>query len=507
MSNNENSAYEVYLYRYSNVGKQIVVDKLHALDEDTRVSVRDVSSEAIDTKLEVLVSIVNINRWRRYNSEKEVPSYVDVIKITHDKFFCIVSLCREVLGDRKCQDILLTLFETSMGTYFKGIGSREKCLKYWEKKVSEVPLTGDRKKEAVYKMDGEEFFEIIPQNMLRYDSLYKQNPTYLKALFTKAISQVMCCVSDKDSVIGQDYHDHGHLERVPIYQYNNDSDWNIEDIAGFLTDIDRYDDISYGELNDLCKYDIDVASVYSQSIVHNKRFRDMYKDMQSDTLYMLPTLSYFNCPINFVLNVKDSSISVHYFYDKLYLRKVSIEGINEAIKQLAEGYLNDNYVDIEIDKLLNKIDDTENKVLDAKITALRKLKGFADVDDDSITYLATKCGVYRRSLEQCAIVQNEHPNSLFVVVKGKVGIDCRDLDNNIHSLMLLKEMNVFGIESLIADRKSMVDYRVVTDEAILLSIDATAFWECAKKYPAIMEYMLELQTDRIEKFQKLWVMS
>lgn len=508
MVDNEKGMYEVYLYRHdSNTDYKTLEGRLSLLDNDTRISIRDISDEDSDEKVRTLNSILNLNRCRRYDSEQDLPSYVDVIRLSGDKYLSMVSICRNILGEKKAGDILHAMFSSIRIEYFHSANSKEVCAQYWSRMFNSVPITGNKEKNAVYKIEGEDTFEITIENKKRYSELFENNPTSLKAMISKAISKVMCHVTQKHSVIGQDIHDHGSLERIPIYMDDSNNDKAISAISSYLNDVDRYDNISYDEVNSFCNFDLDMASMYTQLIVYEERFRDMFKSMQVNTVYKLPTISYINCPMNIVADIKRNTIAVHYFYDKLYFDNFSIEGLHNSIAKLVSCYLDDVYIDIGIDRLIAKKNDVDKKVLEAKISILKKLEGFKEISDGDISKLAMKCGVVRRFSEQCVVAEGQHPRNIYIIVKGRIAVECRDSDNYIHSLMILKDRNILGIESLIDARKSKVDYRVVGDDVTMVTIGADVFWEYALRYPALVKNMLEIQTDRLERFQKLWSMT
>lgn len=94
-----NGGYEIYLYRYgSGMDYMTIENRLSKLGEDTRISIRDIKDDDAEEKVRILNSTIVLSRCHKYDNEKDKPSYVDIIRVSKDKYLCILSLCRKILG-------------------------------------------------------------------------------------------------------------------------------------------------------------------------------------------------------------------------------------------------------------------------------------------------------------------------------------------------------------------------------------------------------------------------
>ena len=121
--------------------------------------------------------------------------------------------------------------------------------------------------------------------------------------------------------------------------------------------------------------------------------------------------------------------------------------------------------------------------------------------------MSDKFEVIHKDSRQEALAQNYRCEKLLFIISGRVEVDGLDSKRFLRPLLMLKAGDVIGVDSLLKNKKSMLLYQVYTKEAVMLSIDVNKFEEECSRHPELMTALLEVQTERMYKFAKLWMMA
>ncbi len=508
MSNADKHFYDVYIYKYNGVRNFAEIESdLRMLDGSVGITVQNISQKENAEKVSFIDAAIMNERFRVYNPSREKSAYVHLVEYTQDRYLLIISY--HPAQDNECSiaSILETVTHQNTYTHISFGQPAKDCIDYWKHKLSFLTLTTGKDYETTYVSNKEESFPITVSNSAEFTRLIQENPRRIKAYFSDCLGKALCNMTDSGAVLGEDTQDGGYLSAIPIYVSDRISKDVPESLYSYLRDAEKYSNIPYDELKKQSKIDLAVSTLYSQTFFYQRNYEEFFRKMKTDVTYKIERVEFNNSPLHVLFHLNCDHPGIQYIYDSGFFKGTSIEGFHNAICQLFNNALNDTFVLIDYKKHFTSENINAEKMIEAKAALLKNTGWFTSYSPTELFRLAESFRLSRRYSQQTIINMDKAADQLYFTVKGKVIMAGHDLSNFLQTLMIIKENDAFGIECLLDNSVSSIDYIVQSDEAILLSISAADFKSEIKQHPELMQNILTVQTNRLTKFQKLWALS
>lgn len=507
----KNKTYTLYFYKYpQNMGYAELESILGRVGSSVSVDVREISDEENEEKGRIVNAVVSAERLRRYEAGKEKQAYIHLFKYSKTGYFAVVSICEADVSEMDRDSLLKAVFNTSNSRYLSlssdNSNNAYECSKFWKEKIGAVQMMGKRDKQYFPDMDesielDEELSEALSQSL-------KDSFSSVKIMATSALAKIICGITQSNSIMIEDIHDSGMINDIPIV-FNDNADNKEEQsrIREYLFQAERYDMIDYENVRRYCNNDLSSMIMFSQYFISEHNFDKLLMKMDWEILYKLNPIEDTNSPLRVEYRWMENRKYIHYIFDSHFFKDISIRGLHEAFCVLMSNYLNKSFTDIDVSKYTDKKNDTKYRLNMVKAKCLSNLEMFKDYTPDEVEKLAAKCEVLHKFTQQTIINSGTSPDRLYFVISGRIEIDGIDEKKMIHPLSLLKNKDMFGIESFLLDREAKVNYVVQSNDAVIMSIPVEVFSEEAVKHPMICKVLLDEQSRRLYKFQKLWMMS
>lgn len=507
MERTKNNFYDVYIYRFSsNTSGKIIEEIAKKYSEYGQVYLRDICDEEDELeKTRYINSIITSERTRQYIPKEMNETYLHIIQKSKGKYIAILS----ILGGNNAEEsaqILKTVFGLDEVSYMDTDMSVKECHEYWKKRMSKVVLCGKKTVNEKYTPNSELY---LPINIEEKEELFKEigmaSPIRLKSLMSCAFAKVICNVFECGNIAFTDVRHSGKLNLLPIMYKDINNISAVNDMQKSIEDSYLYHNYSYGEVAKLTGIDLNNVIMYTQFFYSDRSYDRYLAKVKAGIIYRLDAIELTNSPLYIMFCLKGDKYYVSYRYDKDFFRGKDINEIHNSFCKVLSYYIEGDFRDADYSKCTVSKAGTEEKILQAKINSLKNIGWFKEYSDEEIKKLAKKCRLARGLCQQSIIEAGNHLSSIFFVLSGKVEVDGRDRKNYINTLLFLKQKDVFGLEGLSEEGLAKVDYRAFSDDAILLMISCEDFWKEADKHPELVKKVISVQSERLYKFQRLWM--
>lgn len=508
MTEEKGRFYDVFIYKFSeNVNPGMMRSKLDDWREYVSFELRDIAESEPDEKLKLITSVINAERFRTYSKGKEKLCNVTLIMYSPRRYAAVVSYYDDRSTQFDIKRLLMELFNAREAQYLTHSDSREDCEMFWNRNLAGIPLISRKDSSSTYRYERMEEFTIEIDNVKTYSTFLTKGSGRIRALLADSLGKIMCFINDSNGVIGEDIRDNGKLARVPFYVPSGRTKEIVEKLSGLMSGAERYDNITYEQINENNNFDISAVTMFSQTFLYDQQYVQFFKNIRMDTLYRINAIAMSDTPVAVVFFAEPGRIRSVYFYDPGYFREYDVEGINKAVSVMFNDYLDGVMPTIDFAVRLKKASGADKRLLDAKISCLRASNLFRNYTDTELARVADKAAISGGVCQQCMINEDSQYDRIYLIVKGRIEVFGHDNEGMQRPLMILKEKELFGIESLLDDRKAKFAYRVYSDGALLMSIDPEDLWNEAAEHGEIMKELLGIQSKRLAKFERLWVIS
>lgn len=499
--------FDIYFYRFpSNTSAKMIENYVGECQEVAKVYVRDISDNDAETRNKLINSIIISERSRVYDGEDMSDRYLHIIQCGRGKYIAIASILKSVEND-KVSELLKSIFGTTASTFLYSDESVNDSRAYWKSVASKIVLSGRKDAATSFNPNKEEYLPFEIDNMELFENMMSSSPSRVKALFSCAMSKVICKSFNCQSIVFEDDHNGGKLSRFPVRFEDINNLKIIDNMTDTFNNAYRFHNISYEEIADMIRIDLKSIIMYTQTFSLDNSFDGYIKKAKAGIVYKINALELTNSPLYIIYRPSAETPAVFYHYDAAFFKGKNIAGIHKAFCTLLNEYLQGRIVDVDFDRLLTNRDEIEARILKAKVNSLNMLGWFKNYSDEEVKRLADKCYLVRGISQQAFVESGKKITKLCFILSGKVEVDGTDKKNKLNTLMILKKGDVFGLESLTDDSIAKVDYRTYSDDALLLVMDSDLFWKEAEKHPEIMRKVINVQSDRLYKFERLWMLQ
>lgn len=525
-----NRYYDVYIFKYRKSMPYSEIER--SFDElssvikipGTRIKyfVRDISSLDEEGQRNILNALVGAERLKVYNPNQSPLMYIHLFKLNDIEYLTVLSIYKtEELDDKLMFKFLFGMYTIEqLSMYGNKKESRYSSIAHWKEIIPENPEGILRDFNVGFSETQTEVFyldkDYISASLENSDIAKKRS---VKAMLTIIWGRILCSVFHMDDILMEDDHLGGLLPKVPIrYQIKRKPSDQYELIKKQLIDAEYYDMCTKEELDSTFNYDVSKYLLFSQQFILNGKYREFFRNIKEGIIYKLDAYVKSDAPLIVTYNPFGDKPYICYEYKEKVFGHLNIEDLHntfcEVLRAALEPMQNEETSDTVSEQVMpiktiasSTKNEAEMRRLAVKVKSLRMFEMFKDFSEEEINELAARCEVVHKNSQESVIETDSEVDSVFLVLSGRVEVCGVDSNSYLHTLMLLKSGELFGIESLLPDRKSFADYSICSTDAVLLSIDSEYFKQFDERRMSLLNEMLDIQSKRLVKFQRLWMLN
>lgn len=490
-------------------------------------SIRDLSDENENRKNGVIGNIIASEQRKNYIPNKSFPFMVNMIKKSEDDYLCMITIYEQMECSKKKADIFYRLFHTREIRKLFYMQKQEKeglfrSTEYWRnifaKEIEQSGL-GDRKnrhkeirrgkktrRKEVYLLDRE------ASNLM--EDIGQEHHVSIKSIFLAVWGVMLCKFFGQKEIVMGDLNRIGKMELIPIRVERSD---NFKDmflnIQKQITDAKEYDNYTLQELEVSLGYSLKE----DMRVVHNffdmPIIKDTFQSMAAFTVYHMEMPEAMQAaPLEVSYNLLSEIKRIQYCYETDAFENVEIQQIHDNFAQLLKGILlamkkQTDYKEDISDVVTAKKSNKELVQIAQIAYYLRQSKILSTLVMEELLSLAKKCHLIKGVSEEVIIQDQSNVNSLYIIGEGKVVQNGVDRDSFVHTLQVLKEGDLFGVECICKNSVSEHSYVIYSDCAFVVEIPSEVIWQEMQKKPYLIREFLDWENSQIAKYQSLWIME
>ncbi len=501
---------DLFLYRCSkNTSFAELEHILGRVADFTRIQIRDISKEAKEEKSNVFSNIISAMH-RRDVSESEPPQII-VLKTSDTDFFLLMGITKDI-EEGEGKSIFTKLFTSSNFEEIRVLGGtphdREETWKYWAMILDDKNMKPVTQASSAWlgKEPATDLFTIDPELTLLLKNPSNANVN-ISSLCTTLWGLLVCKFFDAESVYVEDVHENGKLSHMPV---KVDSKSRIVDAYAYVemqykNAID-YDDIYLEEIETTTDIRLNEYMILSQNFIDKNTYKDLLFSLHAGVPYRLARYTKPDAPINVTYHFSDTIMRLEYEFDTGLISRTDLHMLHSSFCELLKQYLvaRDN---ISLSKLkfqASKEATRQKKIADT-VQALLKCTLFKEYVGEELLKFASSCTKRNRFFEDIILDYNAPSENLYIVSVGKIVVETLSMDRYVKTVMVLRPGDVFGIECLLERPNVDFSYRVLTEMAEVIEIPKKVLTGEMHIHPELYGGILEIQTKRLTKYQKLWI--
>lgn len=507
--------YNVYYYRYSEQRSYAQIESMIAKSGlIDGISIMDLSDKEDDEARCIIGDVIKAEKVREYDGSDNIAMvhlFVDKL----GRYILVLSVYESEMSAH-CVKRIVEAFDLPISqmqpvsVYGYTKDSSYDSVNYWQKTI---PAFFDEKLKE-YHAPSKNYRQVerytVDDDLKRLlNTITESDSINTKAVIINALGWIVANNLKQNKIVMEEIHEGGQLDRIPLlYDNTLPVDSQNEKMSNQLSYAEKYDMCTYEKIDIFAQKKLSDCTFVSFELIDDKKY-DMFLQKAKDyTLYHFCKKEVISSPLAVCCHAGENEISFTYDFDYACFEKLSIEDLHNVLCKVIKARILNEEVDT------NKLIRTNSESLPAKIRIrevktklLRALSVFGGYEDRELSDLADKFEVIHKDSRQEALAQNYRCEKLLFIISGRVEVDGLDSKHFLRPLLMLKPGDVIGVDSLLKNKKSMLLYQVFSEEAVLLSIDVNKFEEECIKHPELMTSLLEVQTERMYKFAKLWMMA
>lgn len=479
-----------------------------------QIFISDISDLDPGETIKLFGDVIKAERIREYDDSPR-PAVVHLFVDKEGKFTLILSIfecketsefCRKVMTAFQIDDVKVT----PVSLFGQEKSNRYESVAYWNEAIpcfnayevkERLPYASYERQTERYYLDGD-----LKDMVLAVIGAGRKS---IKSILFAVWGRICSVTIKRNYVFLEDIHEGGILGRVPIfYDGTLTVEKQYESMVNQLVKAETFDMCDYDKLESFANGRLERRTLMSLEINSDKKYDQFLRRVKENTLYKFNPREFSGSPILVRYNIGKEEISLTYELDGNYFEGVNVEDLHLLFCKTLKAAILGEEIDINASIYqYHKETTTRLKIRDIKARLLGKIKLFNGYTEQEYKDLADKVDIVHKDSRQEAISQNYKCNKLFIVVSGRIEVDGIDKKCFLRPLLMLKDGDVMGVEALLSNSRSNNLYQVFSDEAVLISMDVEVFNGECKKHPELMNRLLEIQTERMNKFAKLWMMG
>ena len=126
-----------------------------------------------------------------------------------------------------------------------------------------------------------------------------------------------------------------------------------------------------------------------------------------------------------------------------------------------------------------------------KLESLNRIDIFSRLGPQELLLIANQCDVVEFSAGESIYSEGQSAHEIYALISGKV-----DLFRGSALLAKINQGESFGTLSVLSSQPRLLSARAL-ENSVCLKIDAENFWDVLEDYPAIIQQVLKLLTQRL----------
>ena len=504
-----NKYFDLYFFRYNREIDQHKIDSFIKESGKTGlISIVDISDRNSKQQYEYINDIIASQRLQEYKENISGLAHARLIKLRDKIYIGILSARNEGKMMTDLMQVLDKMFccttirpfnfetkgrpDTAEFNYVKTL----LCENYSESPSTVKNRSGKYEKET---------FSIPIDMVNNLLPVFTANKYKLRSIFSVLLSRIMKLYLKNDVIISESITDFGCHTHGPIVfseKYGAENPYNcIEKQMQIMAE------------NSLCNYDkmvLETGNVLSDNIVFSQYFSFKGKydrlidELNDNCIHKVSSLEKYDSPL-FIRYIFDKDdVVVEYCYDTGFFNLVTMESIHRSFIDLLEGYLLGKTARTPALELIDP-NKRKNNVNSIKMKCIDQLPFFSGLTLSEKLNIADKCKLACALPRQEVIESGSKADSLYFLINGHVEVCYLKDGKYLMPIMLLKSGDPFGIEALLENKESNAEYVINDEKAILIELSGSDAMEFCHKYPDSILNLLEVQSKRLARLQKLWV--
>lgn len=501
--------YSLYIYKYDNSFKRASIsDWVLKYKDMAEINIRNISDYSVEDKLKTINALIMRERARCINMDSMKKAYIQFIEYTSNRFLAIMSICESVMEVSDVKDMLQTVFTTSSFSYMSTANSEEVSKEFWKKASKDLYVAGKKSYDITSRLDAYDEYPFDFKHLPDFERMLKKEPLRAKSIVTAAAVTLMCKINDSASVLFEDIHDCGRLNKFPII--GNEKSWMGEGrqkIYESIAQANSNDNIDFSTLKKMCGLDIEKVAMFSQWFFTDQTYVGFFKNMKVSTTYRFNPIEIADVPLHMVYRMHEKELMVQYMYDPGFFNEIKPEGFHKALCAILDNIYEGLSVLPDIQGLLNTSGDREKMLREIKTKFAQNSDLFKDIPKQVLDRIIELSEVKAYYLTHRIIPIDAKVDTMYMILSGKVIIEGLDFEHMIKPLSVLKEKDIFGWEGLSESAVSKVNYVVESDRCILLEVKVKYMQDIFSEYPKCQRKMMDIILNHLYKFQRLWMLS
>lgn len=479
-------------------------------------SVYDISERQERDKKIIFQNFLLKERKNKYNPFVKCLLHANVFKLYENEYICVLSLCEQGEGLKKKKAILNTLFQTDEYEQMEN-SMRANALpvftsaSYWKSVLHDLPEQPLIPMQHQNNGIGSEIFVLDDELAKLMDTFSKESGIELKELFLTIWGIVFCRFYNLPEMVIGDAEEEGILTVAPIrIRQTADMKRLLFDIQSQLRERKKHTGYSLEEYRQKQNVDLAKGVYIIQNFNESAENKLIRMDFPAGRIYRVKPYSIPEVPLQIDYNISSLLMRMVYTYNRRMFDNTDIGKFHEVFQKLAKGMLEiirDKF-DVSIEEVAEqamKVD--TSKLIMNKTVYLNKSKLFTSYELEEMLIFTQKCRLVDYQMGEVIMEEQSRADYLYIVAKGRVEVNRTNGDSYLAPVQILKEGNVFGMESLTKDAFTNNQYVAYSDTVKLLEIPYSTLRNEMEHHPTMLLDFIEYQSKELNKFQTLWIME
>lgn len=496
-----------FLLKYKEKNAKIIVKA-----DFNKIPLRDLSHMPEEMKKNILGNMIFAIKKSNYNIYKKFPYGITFLKLAENDYLCIFSLSDDWKYMASDNGLLSELFRVKDCVELDGKNSEmagfNKTLNYW--KEMQPPIQNAFMRFPDYDNKEQiETFELDNELTGLIDGLINDMHISISSVLYTIWGVILGKYFKNQNIAIGSVNTTGKLKLAPVMvDTEQDIKKNLTEVNHQLKLIPEANGCSIEEIKQHLQIDENSKLPMIQEIVNLNKYVTWIGDMKADELYHLGVNNYENIPLLLINTLLDNQFRMEYHYQEQIFSSEDISKLHECFVHILKDMLyaieNRSEIDIDVNRSHDKVL-KENRIRIALY--LKKAKLFKDMDFNYLLQIAEKCSLVTCTNEEVVVQQNTYCEQLYIIGDGIIESAAADNNNCWKSLKILKEGEMFGLESLVENQISKEQFTVYSNFAACVAIPRNIMKELMQTNYTIQINLLEYVMYDVDRYKKLWLME
>ena len=451
--------------------------------------IKDISNKTLEEQTEMLKGILAAEARRNYNCEKNFIFDCYIYKLSQSHYVVIVSICTHPMIPYGKIELLRKIWNTTdmiqpiaEQKETRGKTGWVQAKNHWIELLKPLPsyteipgmtVVGQAKNESLLeRIDQQNSCALLVGKEIK-ETLENISERYIidiRTLLLCAWGLLLCEYHAKKRVIFGMCNNHGKLDLVPIDFKNTGGIRNIlTHVNKQITELPMYDLFTGKELEETLQY----SSESYLDVQHNfLSMSQLDAFLQQDAIsdYILDFDNRQKQEAKLIINYHlfSEELVINYIYDCRCIQTGGIEELHNTwinvLKTLLKAIQNtekkvDTTYKFSFTQKENKI--TYEEIMKAQKALYIKQTGyFEGFDLNELMDMADASILRSYPLDDVVLREKELPGGLYIIGDGKVEISKHGVDGYERTIQILKQGNIFGLESVLAEELKRQDFTI-----------------------------------------------